>query len=29
MVDNIEAGQETLAAKGFHMITEGDLQQEQ
>lgn len=27
MVDNIEAGQETLAAKGFHMITEGDLEE--
>jgi len=25
MVDNIEMGQETLAAKGFRMITEGDL----
>lgn len=25
MVDNIEMGQETLAAKGFTMITEGDL----
>jgi hypothetical protein len=25
MVDNIDMGQETLAAKGFHMITEGDL----
>jgi hypothetical protein len=26
MVDNIEIGQETLAAKGFAMITEADLQ---
>ncbi len=26
MVDNIEMGQETLAAKGFTMITEKDLQ---
>lgn len=26
MVDNIETGQETLAAKGFTMITEADLQ---
>lgn len=25
MVDNIDAGLETLAAKGFNMITEGDL----
>ncbi|MCC6124907.1 MAG: acetolactate synthase [Pirellulales bacterium] len=25
MVDNIEMGQETLAAKGFEMITENDL----
>jgi len=25
MVDNIEAGQETLAAKDFHMLTEADL----
>jgi hypothetical protein len=25
MVDNIEIGQETLASKGFTMITEGDL----
>ena len=25
MVDNIDMGQETLAAKGFRMITEGDL----
>ena len=28
MVDNIEMGQETLAAKGFKMITEGDLEEE-
>jgi len=28
MVDNIEAGQETLAAKGFNMITEGDLEED-
>ncbi|MHC4177357.1 MAG: acetolactate synthase, partial [Planctomycetota bacterium] len=28
MVDNIEMGQETLADKGFTMITEGDLQEE-
>ena len=28
MVDNIEMGQETLAAKGFTMITEADLQQD-
>ena len=27
MVDNIEMGQETLAAKGFRMITEGDLEE--
>jgi hypothetical protein len=27
MVDNIEMGQETLAAKGFTMITEADLQE--
>ncbi len=27
MVDNIEMGQETLAAKGFGMITEADLQE--
>jgi hypothetical protein len=27
MVDNIEIGQETLATKGFSMITEGDLQE--
>ncbi len=26
MVDNIEIAQETLAAKGFEMITEADLQ---
>lgn len=26
MVDNIDMGQETLAAKDFQMITEGDLQ---
>jgi hypothetical protein len=26
MVDNIELGQETLAARGFSMITEADLQ---
>ena len=26
MVDNIEMGQETLAGKGFNMITEADLQ---
>ena len=25
MVDNIEMGMETLKAKGFTMITEGDL----
>ena len=29
MVDNIEAGQETLAAKGFRMLTEADLQGEE
>ena len=29
MVDNIEMGQETLADKGFTMITEGDLEEEQ
>ena len=29
MVDNIEMGQETLANKGFTMITEGDLQSEE
>jgi len=29
MVDNIEMGQETLAAKGFTMITEADLQHEE
>jgi hypothetical protein len=28
MVDNIDAGLETLAAKGFTMITEGDLTDE-
>ena len=28
MVDNIEMGLETLAAKGFNMITEADLQAE-
>jgi len=28
MVDNIEMGQETLAAKGFRMITENDLLEE-
>ena len=28
MVDNIEMGQETLAAKGFTMVTEGDLRDE-
>lgn len=28
MVDNIEMGQETLARKGFVMITEGDLKDE-
>ena len=28
MVDNIEMGQETLVAKGFTMITEGDLEEE-
>jgi len=28
MVDNIEMGQETLAMKGFTMVTEGDLQEE-
>jgi hypothetical protein len=27
MVDNIEMGQETLAARGFTMITEGDLRE--
>ena len=27
MVDNIDMGQETLAGKGFTMITEGDLQE--
>ena len=29
MVDNIEMGQETLAAKNFSMITEADLQDDQ
>ena len=29
MVDNIEMAQETLAAKDFSMITEGDLQEDQ
>ena len=29
MVDNIEIAQETLAAKGFTMITEADLQEEE
>ncbi len=29
MVDNIEMGQETLAEKGFSMITEGDLTQDE
>ena len=29
MVDNIEMGQETLATKGFTMITEGDLQEDE
>jgi hypothetical protein len=29
MVDNIEIAQETLAAKGFSMITEADLQEEE
>ncbi len=29
MVDNIEMGMETLAAKGFSMITEGDLTEEE
>jgi hypothetical protein len=28
MVDNIEMGQETLAAKGLRMITEADLEEE-
>jgi hypothetical protein len=27
MVDNIEMGMETLAAKGFTMISEADLQE--
>ena len=29
MVDNIEMGMETLGAKGFNMITEGDLDQDE
>lgn len=29
MVDNIDLAQETLASKGFVMVTEGDLQQEE
>ncbi|MBU4270347.1 MAG: acetolactate synthase [Planctomycetes bacterium] len=29
MVDNIEIAQETLAAKGFSMITEADLQEDE
>jgi hypothetical protein len=29
MVDNIAMGQETLASKGFTMITEGDLREEE
>ena len=29
MVDNIEIAQETLAAKGFTMITEADLQEDE
>jgi hypothetical protein len=29
MVDNIEMGLETLASKGFNMITEGDLAEEE
>ncbi len=29
MVDNIEMGQETLAAKGFAMITENDLMEQE
>lgn len=29
MVDNIEMGLETLADKGFSMVSEGDLQQEE
>ncbi|MEN6457408.1 MAG: acetolactate synthase [Thermoguttaceae bacterium] len=28
MVDNIEIAQETLVAKGFSMVTEGDLQED-
>ncbi len=29
MVDNIDLAQETLASKGFMMVTEGDLQEEE
>jgi len=29
MVDNIEMGQDTLAARGFSMITEGDLREDE
>jgi hypothetical protein len=29
MVDNIEIAQETLVAKGFAMITEADLQEQE
>ncbi len=29
MVDNIEIAQDTLAAKGFTMITEADLEEEE
>ncbi len=29
MVDNIEMGQETLSAKGFRMLTENDLMEEE
>jgi hypothetical protein len=29
MVDNLEMGQETLAAKGFRMLTENDLMEEE
>ncbi len=29
MVDNIDLAQETLASKGFVMVTEGDLQEEE
>ncbi|MDY0170070.1 MAG: acetolactate synthase [Thermoguttaceae bacterium] len=29
MVDNIDLAQETLASKGFVMVTEGDLQQDE